>query len=51
MLIPYVNGSLLNNLHKKYRIEEEVYEEQGTKIVLSVDEADYHKYRENIIEE
>ena len=51
MLIPYVDGSVLNDLHNKYRIEEEMYEEQGTKVVLSVDEADYHKYRDNIIEE
>ena len=51
MLIPYVDGSVLNDLHNKYRIEEEVYEEQGTKVVLSVDEADYHKYRDKIIQE
>ena len=51
MLIPYVDGSVLNDLHNKYRIEEEMYEEQGTKVVLSVDETDYHKYQNNIIEE
>lgn len=51
ILVPYAEGSVLNYLHNKYRIEEESYEEQGTKVVLSIDETDYYKYQDKIVQE
>ncbi len=51
MKISYEKGNLLNYFHSKYRIEDERYEEDGTYITFSIDEADYNKYREFMAEQ
>lgn len=48
--IPYTKGEIVSILHKKYHFEEE-YLENGASFVINLDEADYGRYQEYIVEE
>lgn len=49
MRIPYDKGSILSNFHNKYNILEETYEEEGTKLTFYIDESDYERYRQYLV--
>lgn len=50
ILVPYANSDVINKLHEKYHFEE-VYEEEGTKITVSLEEEEYGRYRKYITKE
>ena len=50
MLIPFADSDVLNKLHSKYNFEEE-YIEQGAKIILSIEDEEYGRYKKFIIKE
>lgn len=50
MLIPFSDSDVLNKLHSKYNFEEE-YIEQGAKIILSIEDEEYGRYKKFIIKE
>ena len=50
MLIPSADSDVLHKLHSKYNFEEE-YIEQGAKIILSIEDEEYGRYKKFIIKE
>lgn len=50
LLIPYANGDLLSQLFDTTKVENQNHTENGTLITAILDETDYNKYKEFIIE-
>lgn len=50
MLIPYNNSDILNKLHNKYNFEE-IYEQDGTKIIINLEDEEYGRYKQYITKE
>lgn len=50
-LVPYTEGSLLSELHKKQKVLSEDYSAEGTVVELMVDEIGYQSIKEYIITE
>ena len=51
LLIPYANGDLLSYLFDHTKVESQSHTEEGTIITAILDQIDYNKYGEYIIEE
>lgn len=51
VLIPYSNGSLVNELHNTQKVLSEEYDALGTKLVLLADSITYNKLRDYIAED
>lgn len=51
LLIPYTKGDLLSNLFDNTKVENQSHTEEGTKVTAILDEIDYNKYKEYIVEE
>ena len=49
LLIPYSDGSALNNLHQNSKILQEEYKENGTFVVATVDNKDIAKYEKYLV--
>lgn len=47
---PYTKGEIISNLHRKYHFEEE-YLEDGVRVCATIDEEDYGRYREFIVDD
>ena len=50
LLIPYSNSDIINKLHDKYNFEE-IYEENGTRLKVSLEEEEYGRYKNFITQE
>ncbi len=50
LLIPYANGNLLSQLFDTTKVENQSHTEEGTSITAILDEIDYNKYKEFIID-
>lgn len=50
LLIPYEKSDIINKLHEKYNFQEE-YEENGTKVIVSLEDEEYGRYGNYIIKE
>lgn len=50
LLIPFSKGDILSYLHDRTNIENQEYTEEGTKITVILDEIDYNKYNQYIID-
>lgn len=51
MLIPYEKGDIYSYLHQKTKVDNVKYEGNGTYLEAELNEADYNKYKQYIIED
>lgn len=51
LLIPFSKGDLLSHLFDKTKVENQSHTEEGTRVTVILDEIDYNRYKEYIVEE